>query len=337
LFFSSCFRKISFTGKDENGGERVARPVPVDVKILSAETAENEIFLNGSVLADEEIELRSETSGRVIEINFREGRPVKKGDTLVKINDSELQAQLRQAQTRLKFLKNREFRAKELLAKKGISEEEYEQALNEFETQAAQIDYLQAQIEKTKIIAPFSGIIGLRHISEGAYIGPDRVVASLQKTDRLKIEFDAPQRYINVIKPGAKISFKTPLSSDSKTAEIYAVEPKITPATRSIAARAIFPNPGSGIIPGAYVEIELLAGRDDSALMIPTNALIPDISGEQVYLYKSGKVVPRNVKAGLRTESEVQLIEGVSPGDTVIVSGIIQLRPGSDVTIREAS
>jgi len=308
-------------------------PVPVEVKIARFEKLDNNFMANGTILANEQVELRSEISGRIVSINFKEGTRVKEGELLVKINDSELQAQLMKAESRKKIIEENEFRQKSLLEKSLTSKQEYDAALNELNMVLADIELLKAQIEKTEITAPFSGIVGLRNVSIGSYITPSIIIASLQMDDPIKIDFAIPQKYFNSIKTGSKIEFRIPSSGQKLEAKVYAIEPKIDLTTRTLQVRALTSNPKRELMPGTYVEVEIILNEISNAIIIPTQSIIPDLSGERVFLVKNGIATPKIVKSGIRTETSVQIIEGISEGDSVISSGIIQLRPGSRVKI----
>ncbi|MBU2494159.1 MAG: efflux RND transporter periplasmic adaptor subunit [Bacteroidetes bacterium] len=328
--------KIDFSSseaKDEAESNSKSLMLNVDGKILNPESLQNRIFTNGTLIGNEEVLLRSETSGKVTEILFVEGKKVNKGDLLVKINDAELQATLKKNFIKEELAKDKEFRAKQLLEKKLTSQQEYDVALNELNSVRADIEYTKALIAKTEIHAPFDGIIGLRSVSIGSYITPQTQVATLQSINPIKIDFAIPQKYYNEVKEGKEIEFKLPNTNKLFNGKIYAVEPKIDQTTRTLQVRAIASNNQALLSPGAYVEIDIVLSNINNAFMVPTDAIVPDIQGEKVFLYKNGKAVPQIVKTGIRTEASIQLISGVEKGDTVIVSGIIQLRPNTNVKL----
>lgn len=328
--------KIDFSSseaKDEAESNSKSLMLNVDGKILNPESLQNRIFTNGTLIGNEEVLLRSETSGKVTEILFVEGKKVNKGDLLVKINDAELQATLKKNFIKEELAKDKEFRAKQLLEKKLTSQQEYDVALNELNSVRADIEYTKALIAKTEIHAPFDGIIGLRSVSIGSYITPQTQVATLQSINPVKIDFAIPQKYYNEVKEGKEIEFKLPNTNKLFNGKIYAVEPKIDQTTRTLQVRAIASNNQALLSPGAYVEIDIVLSNINNAFMVPTDAIVPDIQGEKVFLYKNGKAVPQIVKTGIRTEASIQLVSGVEKGDTVIVSGIIQLRPNTNVKL----
>ncbi|MBN1302265.1 MAG: efflux RND transporter periplasmic adaptor subunit [Melioribacteraceae bacterium] len=305
----------------------------INGKIIVTEPLQNKLYTNGTLFGNEEVELKSEISGRIIEIFFEEGKTVKKGEMLLKLNDADLQATLKKNMIREELAADKEHRALQLLEKKLTSQQEYDIALNELNSVKADIEYTKAQIAKTEIRAPFDGIIGLRWVSVGSYITPQSRVATLQSINNVKIDFSVPQKYYNEIKEGKEIEFKLPNTDNTFTGRIYALEPRIDETTRTLLVRAIAPNKNKLLAPGAYVEIEVILENITDAILVPTDVVVPDISGEKVFVYKNGNAVPHQVITGIRTETEIQILSGLNLGDTLITSGIIQLRPGSPVVL----
>lgn len=306
--------------------------VSVSVKVIETSIFQNKIQVAGSIISNEEVELHTETSGKVINIAFNEGQKVKKGDLLLKVNDAELQAQLQKAEIRKKLSEDKEYRQKILLAKKGVSQEVYDAALNDLNSAKADIENIKAQIAKTEIRAPFNGTIGLRYVSEGSYVSPSSQIANLQDLSRVKIDFSVPQRYAASISIGSKVKIKTSSGKEYQV-KIYALEQKIDPNTRALKVRAIHQNEKGELVPGSYVSVDIDLNDINNAVVIPTQALALDITGEIVYLYKDGKAVPRKVESGIRSETDVQIVKGLAAGDTVITSGIMQIRPNVKVKI----
>lgn len=312
-----------------------AGPLPVKTHILKYEVLDNKVLTTGTIMANEEVELKSETTGKITQIYFKEGSYVKSGDLLIKINDAELQAQLQSAKSRLELQKETEYRQKRLLEKEAISQEDYDMTANQLRVNEAEVELIKAQIDKTEIRAPFSGIIGLRHVSKGSFVNNSTIIATLQDIDPVKVNFSIPERYSSLVKNGDEVNFTITGSSKQYKGKIYAIEPKIDPVTRTLQLRALCSNSGREILPGTFADIELVLDKIENAMLIPSEALIPDISGQKVYLYRNGTAVPQPVEIGIRTDVSVQLISGVNEGDTIIASGMLQLRPGLPVKISE--
>ncbi|MFH1000993.1 MAG: efflux RND transporter periplasmic adaptor subunit [Bacteroidota bacterium] len=280
----------------------------------------------GTLRPDEEVDLSFETSGKIVSINFTEGSRVKKGQLLAKINDKPLQAQLQKLLATKQLSEAKEFRQRSLLDKDAISRESYDQIVTELQTIQADINLIEARISETELRAPFDGTIGLRYLSEGAYATSSTKIAKLVKISPLKIEFSIPEKYAQEIKPGYPITFKVVGREDNFNASVYAVDPKIDIETRTIVLRAIYPNKNEELKSGRYASISLQMSYIDDAIAIPTEALIPEMDGERVFIYNSGKAVSVKVNTGLRTESQIQITGGLNFGDTLLTTGILQLR-----------
>lgn len=301
--------------------------------IIKPRYLQNKIFSNGTLMSNEEVEIRSEITGKITQILFEEGKKVKKGELLVKINDAELQATLKKNKSRETLARDKEYRYRQLLEKNLTSQQEYDVALGELNSVLADIEFTQAQIEKTEIRAPFDGIIGLRSVSVGSYISPQTRIATLQNTNPIKVDFSVPQKYFGLIKEGKTIYVKSSSTGKVYTGKIYAVEPKIDQNTRTVQARALIPNERGELTPGAYVEIDIVLEEFSNAILVPSETVVPDFEGEKVFIYRNGRAVPQYVTTGIRTEKEVQILNGLKTGDTLITSGIIQLKPNIKVKL----
>lgn len=288
---------------------------------------------NGTLKPDEEVELTFETSGKIVGINFTEGTKVKKGDLLAKINDKPLQAQLQKLEAQIKLVEEKEFRQRSLLDKDAISQESYDQIVTEMQTTQADINLVKARISETELRAPFDGQIGLRYLSEGAYATPSTKIARLIKLSPLKLEFSIPERYANEVNIGFPLSFTVDGSNSVFQASVYAVDPKIELDTRSISIRAFYPNKKEELKAGRYAAVNLQLSKIENTIAIPTEALIPEMEGETVFVFKKGKASSVKVSTGLRTESLIQIVDGLKFGDTLITSGILQLRQSLPVVL----
>lgn len=328
--------KLTSSGEEKiTGGAQRAASIPVKAVIVKANRLENKVLISGTIIANEEVELRPEVAGKITRIFFKEGSFVNKGVMLIKINDEELQAQLKRANYRLKLIADKETRQQTLLKREAISQEEYDVSLNEFNIIKAEIELLKAQIAKTEIKAPFSGHIGLKNVSEGSFVNSSTVIASLQEIKPVKIDFSIPERYASSVNQGDEVLFTTAGNDEQFKGKVFAVEPKIDAVTRTIKIRGIYNNSEGKIMPGAFADVELVLKQIDNALLIPTQAIIPELKGQKVFLYRAGVVAPQPVQIGIRTEKNVQIVDGLTAGDTVITTGILQIRPGMPVTLLE--
>jgi len=332
--------KPLFQGDEKGGGPGMGGPggqvgpLPVETVIITPSSYERKLVVTGSILPSESIELRSEVSGKISGIFFQESQPVRKGQRLIKIDDDELVAQLEKQKYNKKLFEDNEFRQRKLLEKEAISQEEYDNALNRLRTTTADIKVLEAQIAETEVIAPFDGFIGFRYVSPGAYISPSTIIATIYSLDPAKIEFSIPARYASRVYVGSPIVFRQENNAEEPfKGEVYAIEPQIDPTTRTLKIRSKTPNPGGKLIPGQFVSIELILEHLDSAILVPTQAVIPVQDGAKVYIVSGGKAKEVMVTAGDRTESKLEILSGLKPGDTVITSGILQLRQGMGIQV----
>lgn len=284
------------------------------------------IYGTGSLLPDEEVELSFETSGKVVAIYFQEGKRVKKGDLLAKINDKPLQAQLLKLKAQRKLLEEREFRQRQLLERDAISRESYDQVSTELQSLQADILLIEARIAETEMRAPFDGIVGLRMISEGAYANTQTKIVRLVKISPLKIEFSIPERYAGQVTSGYPIQFFVDGIRDTFNASVYAIEPKVDVNTRTIVTRALYPNKNEELKPGRFAKVEALLSQINNTISIPTEAVIPEMDGEKVFIYKGGKAQQVRVTTGLRTSDHIQITEGLQFGDTLLTTAMLQLR-----------
>lgn len=318
---------------NEISGSTTETVLTVNGLVLTEEYLKNQVNITGTILADESVTVNSEVAGKVEKILFSEGQEVKKGMLLVKLNEEEVAAELEKLQYTRKLNEEIENRQKRLLEREAISQEEYETALTTLNTTNADIKVLQARLDKHNIRAPFSGRIGLRNISEGSYLNPGSSIAQLYKINPVKIEFTVPGRYLEQVNVGDQIQFTVDAFSDTFSGAIYAIEPQIDPQTRSIRIRARAENKEGKLLPGQFARVNLILETMPDALMVPTVSVIPELNAKKVFVYENGIVGSRQVETGIRTEDRVQIIDGLQPGDTVITSGILQIRQGSNVNI----
>ena len=320
-------------GKNNNKADKKP-PTMVDAIVLSEKDFANVISLSGSIEANENVEIRSEVSGIVEQIYFTEGTNVNKGQVLLKVNDIELRAQLSQATTKQNLASENERRAKLLLQKEAISQEEYDIASAEFRSLKAQSQLIQAQIAKTSIRAPFSGRIGLRNISPGTYVTPSTLITKLVSSNQVKISFSIPEKYATGVENNTIVKITMPNSSESFSAKIYAIDPEIEIATRTLKVRAIADNPANKLIAGTFATVELPLKNIKNAILVPTEAVIPIQNGKVVYIASNGKAKEVKIETLTRTDKDVVVTSGVKAGDTLVVSGVMAIKNDSDIQIK---
>ncbi len=311
-----------------------SRTLQVHAQIIKPHLLTDEILVKGRLVPDEEVNLSFESSGKITDIFFTEGTHVEKGQLLAKVNDSQLQAQLKRLEAQVPLAQDRVFRQNALLKRDAVSKEAYEQVKTELATLNADIDRIEASIEMTELRAPFDGVIGLRQVSVGAYASPSTVVAKLTKFTPLKVEFSVPERYARDIKKGTNLNFTVEGNLNAFPAQVYATESSLDSETHSLTVRALYPNRNGELLPGRYTHIELKQKEIPDALTVPAEAIVPEMGKNKVFVYRSGKAEPVDIELGIRTEAEVQVLRGLEAGDTILTSGTLQLRKGMKVELQ---
>ncbi len=323
---------------DEKKGPNQQQQISVDGFILKAEILDNDIKAIGNIRANEEAEIRSEISRKIRGIYFKEGTFVGRGQTLFKLDSDDLTAKLRRQQVDERLAETRLAREKQLIEKGLTSQEEYDILETTLEQIRAEITITRLEITKTYVRAPFSGIIGLRNVSSGAYVTPQTVLTTMQDVSKVKIDFSIPERYIYLFKKGQKIKFKVDGLECEFDAEVYAYEPKVENNTRSLVLRAVTDNKGKKLMPGTFANVTFLISEDTDAIMIPTEALIPKLKGQSVYVIREGKAKLTDVEIGERTESFVEIIsDKVKPGDTVVTTNILRIKDNAPVKVERVN
>lgn len=325
---------LTSCGNDEEAVNDVGArpPMAVQVHVLEPAALDNAIITTGTLMANEEVDLVSELAGRITEIGFAEGGKVSKGQVLLRINDDELQAQLRKVSANMQLATEDVGRKERLLEVKGISQEQFDGARANQASLQAEADELRARISKSTVRAPFNGKVGLRSVSEGGYVSNNAIIAKLQQVDPIKIEFAVPERYGRMMTPGTIIDFTLEGDTATYKGEVYAADPSVDAATRSVRVRARSANENGLLLPGSFAKVEVRLERMDNALVVPAEALVPDIQGQKVLLIRQGKVSSQRVQTGIRTGNKVQLTTGVQAGDSVLITGLLAVREGMPVS-----
>ena len=327
--------------KNENAvaGAIAAKPgggqVTVKVQVMKPEPYAQQIRLSGSLVAGESVQLVTESAGKVALLDLREGQRVVKGQLLLRLNNDDLMAQLQKQEALLKELRQREKRQGALLQQKGISEQEYERVATELASLEADVAYTKAQLAKTEIRAPFSGRVGIRYVSEGAYVGPNTRIADLVNDDIMYVDFGIPEKYATKIQPGLPVGVLVSQHTDTFQARLKALEVRIDPSTRTQMARAEITRPAGKLLAGGFARVILTLNRNQEALLLESTAVVPEMNAKKVFVVKNGQAQPVVITTEDRDDKRVLIGSGLSAGDTVVVSGILKLRPGSDVKILE--
>lgn len=316
------------------GGKGKGPAMPVDIYLAKKQENTQEIYASGTLVANEAVELRPEMSGRIVKLNISEGNLVQKGQLIAKINDADIMARLKKIKYEEELAAQVEARQKKLLNINAISKEEYDLALNKVNTLGADREALEVALAQTEVRAPFSGRIGLKSISVGAYVTPATTIATLVQTNPIRMDFSVPEKYVGNISKGSKVSFGLDGSSQKYEGTISAIDPSIDETLRTLKVRATVANNNDKFRPGMFVKVNVRLGSTLS-ILVPSETLIPFIGGKKIYIMKGGKAMEQNVLTGLRTSDKVEILEGANVGDSIVASGIMALKDGQPIKAKK--
>lgn len=335
LFATACNSKKE-TKLKRNADSRNA-PLAVQGFIVKTSTLNKTIEVPGSLLPFEATELHPEVSGRVTDLFIREGTSIQKGALLVKLFDGDLQAQVKKQEAQLAIAEKTTERYGQLLKIGGISQQEYDLSNLEIANIKADIGLLKTDIARTEIRAPYSGKIGLRNISLGAYVTPQTVIATIQQVDRLKLEFTVPEIYAGYVRTGQAVNFTLEGYERNFTANIMASEAAITTDSRSLRIRATVQQHDAHLTPGSFARVAFHLGQNKEALLVPSQAIIPQARNKEVILYKGGIAKFVEVTTDVRDSAMVQITHGVKAGDTIVTTGLLAIKPDAPIELAAIS
>ncbi len=325
---------VACSEKKDTFKQTAQAPPIVDVVVARLRDLSADLELNGSIVANEFVQLMPETSGRLIYLNVPEGKIVGKGTVIARINDADLQAQLKKSEVQLEIAELSEQRLRKLLAVNGVNQADYDLALNQVNSLKADMEITRALIEKTVVTAPFTGRVGLRQISNGAFVTTSTIIATMQETNQLKVDFNVPEEYIEYVKIGSTVDVAVDKGDGTLIqARIVATEPQVDVTSRNITVRGVLSK--NSVSPGSFAKVYLRMGEVRKRIQIPSNSIIPEAKAKKVILVRKGLAEMVEVETGVRQSSLIEISKGISPGDTVVVSGVLFARPGRPVNIRD--
>jgi membrane fusion protein (multidrug efflux system) len=306
----------------------------VAVKVTK-EAVTEQLRVVGTVLANEHVDLKAEVDGRVVAINFAEGQPVQAGQLLVELDSGATEAMLAEAEANQRLAEAKWTRASDLLKNRTMSQQEADEARAQFDMTGARVSHMRQQLSYLKIKAPFAGIIGARSISPGQVITKQTIIATLSDLNPVKVEGNVPERFLALAKVGAKFQLSLAAFPEEKfEGELYFVGPQIDPVNRTALVKATVPNPELKLKPGMFASADLALRVRDEAIVIPEAALMPQGESFAVIIVGADMTAEmRPVKPGIRTAGRVEIVEGLQPGETVVVEGWQKTRPGGKVTL----
>ena len=308
--------------------------VPVEASKVVAAPLSEQVTAIGTLLSDEAVTISSEIAGRLKEIHFEEGQPVEKGALLFSLDDSVYRAQLDDASAKLKLAAQTNKRTSTLFSNKYATAQSADEAASNLAVNTAAVELARVQLDKTRITAPFAGIVGLRHVSAGEYITAGQALVNLEAIDPVKADFRVPEKFLPAIRVGQTIKIKVDaFPEDSFEGRVYAIDPRLDVAGRSLLVRAMVPNRDQRLRPGLFARVTVLLQLKEDALSVPEQAIVPQGESQFVFKIVDGKAKLTKVKIGTRREGRVEIVEGLAAGDQVVTAGQLKIRDGSPVTI----
>jgi membrane fusion protein (multidrug efflux system) len=307
-------------------------PIPVDIRSVTTGAVRQQIEAIGSLRSDESVVLRPEIAGRVSEILFDEGQPVKRGAPLLRLDAAIARAQVNQARANITLSRANFSRARELAERGAGTQRTLDEAQAKLSTDEAQLALAQATLDKSTLTAPFDGIVGLRQVSIGDYVNPGQTIANIESVEQLKVDFRIPEIYAQVIAAGQAIRVRLDAFPGATfEGSVYAIDPAIDPNGRAVILRARLPNADKKLRPGMFARVTLIVEERPNAVLIPETALMP--MGRDVFAFRviDGKAVQTKLRTGLRRGGDVEILEGLKAGDAIVAEGAQKLRDGQFV------
>ena len=308
--------------------------VPVEAARVMVAPLSEQVTAIGTILSDEAITVSSEIPGRLQEVHFQEGQPVQKGAPLFTLDDSVYRAQLADAEAKLKLAEQTHKRTSQLFSSKYATAQSADESASNLAVGTAAVELARVQLEKAHIVAPFSGIVGLRRVSVGEYITAGQALVNLEAIDPVKADFRVPEKFLPAIRVGQTIRIRLDAFPDeSFDGTVYAIDPRLDVAGRSLVVRAMVPNNEQRLRPGLFARITVLLQLKEDALSVPEQAIVPQGDSQFVFKIVDGKVQLTKVVTGTRREGRVEIVEGLSADDQVVTAGQLKIRDGSTVSI----
>ncbi|MBI2994195.1 MAG: efflux RND transporter periplasmic adaptor subunit [Gammaproteobacteria bacterium] len=311
-----------------------AMAMPVLAARVEVAPALDRVKVVGSLRADESVVMRSEIVGRIARLNFEEGQFVEAGAVLAELNPEEWLASIRQAEATARLQEVKMSRATELREKRVISQQEYDETRASLDEARAALELARARFAKAVIQAPFAGILGLRKVSPGDYVEAGQDIVNLEAINPLKVDFGIPERFAAQVGVGQQVEIGVDAyPNDLFVGAVYAVDPRIDPASRRVQLRARIDNPGGRLKPGMFAEVALVLDTREQAMWVPEQAIVPTTTAQFVYRVVDGKAVMTPVKLGLRKPGSVEILEGLQDSDVVVIEGQMKLFDGAPVMV----
>ena len=304
---------------------------PVDGVIIQPGVVREELEVTGTLVANQQVDIVSELTRRIVKVHVKEGSKVRVGTVLFQLDDADLQAQLERLRQQEKLAILNEQRLKDLLSHDAIAQQDYDEAITNLKVLQAQIQEVLVTVGKTRIVAPFDGQVGIIKVYPGSVVSVNTVLTNIEDNSVVKVEFFVPEKYTHVITPGSKHTFTIASDKEQYSATVVARAASLSENTRTLPVHAIAQNPRGKLLPGQSARLALALSTSGEALTVSSQALIPSSSGYTVYVSRSGAVEAAPVEIGQRSSGSVEITQGLHKGDTVITSNLLRLVPGAPV------
>ncbi|HWO10639.1 MAG TPA: efflux RND transporter periplasmic adaptor subunit [Polyangiaceae bacterium] len=309
-------------------------PIAVEVWRVAAEPLEVQVTATGTLLGREAVELVSELSRRLARVRAEEGARVRQGEILFELDASDLHAELAKLEVQARLARATLERTERLSAEGLSNQQELDLAHARVDEAHAERRALRVTLDKTLIRAPFAGTLGLRRVSEGAWVSPSTVLSTLQDTASLKLDFTLPERYAGAVRQGGEFRFRVEGRAETFTGRVAAIEPSVDAATRSLLVRGVMGG-DTGLVPGSAASVEVPL-RVERALLVPSLAIVPGIEGRRVFVAANGRARSTPVEVGYRSGDRAQIVSGLHEGDAVITTNLLRLREDMPITVASA-
>ena len=318
ILLGSCAKK-----KGGPGGGFQMPPLPVEVSEVKPQTVRDQFHALGSIESDEIIDVVSELNATVVRIPFVEGQRIAKGGVLTQLDDREIRAAAQRAAAQREQAKSAAGRAEKLFQQSAISQIEMDDARTALKIAEANEALARAQLSKTRIVAPWSGLAGRRRVSPGAYLKSGDVITQLARVDDMKVAFSVPERYLGDLKRGVSVLLSTPAyPHENFEGRVSVVDPMVDPGSRTIQVVARIPNRGARLRPGMSADVSVTFAVRSGALVIPDEAVFAEGNQSFVFVVKPDSTVARTaIELGTRDSMRVEVLRGLEAGAVVVRAG----------------
>jgi membrane fusion protein (multidrug efflux system) len=308
--------------------------VPVETVLAETQRLTLSIPAVGTLRSNESITVSPEIAGRIVALHAEEGMAIAAGEPIVTLDQSIYEATIQEVQARISLSEANYERARELLARQAGTQRALDEADAQLKADRADLALARAQIDKTVILAPFDGVLGLRRVSIGQYVESGDVIVNLESIDPLKVDFRIPEVHFTRTYVGQAIAVTVDaLGGEIVNGQVFAIDPLVDESGRSLVLRAQIPNDDGRLRPGLFARIDLIYDVIDAALMVPEAAIVPLGQRNYVYVIEADRARFVPVELGQRVRGSVEIVSGIEAGAEIVTAGQLRLFDGAEVQI----